>query len=309
MARLRDPAKGCPWDVEQRYETIVPYTIEEAYEVADAIERGDFGALKAELGDLLFQVVFYAQMAKEEGRFDFDSVAHISADKMERRHPHVFGTAKIDTAAAQTVAWEAQKARERAQQGAAADEPVSVLDDVAKALPALKRAEKLQKRAAREGFDWPDTVQVLAKIQEEIAELQHEITIKAPQERLIDELGDLLFACANLARKLDVDPETALRSTNAKFERRFRRIEDWLAESGKTPGQSTLAEMDALWNRAKAEERGSGSLEEDLRPTPTPPHFDDQCAESDQRRPPQREEARHRHMAEKPQHTKTEEET
>ena len=255
MARLRTPAKGCPWDLEQSYETIVPYTIEEAYEVADAIEREDFRALKAELGDLLFQVVFYAQMAKEEGRFDFNSVAHVSADKMERRHPHVFGTAKIDTAAAQTVAWEAQKARERAQIGVTEAKPVSVLDDVAKALPALNRAEKLQKRAAREGFDWPDTVLVLAKIQEEIAELQHEITVKAPQERLLDELGDLLFACANLARKLNVDPETALRSTNAKFERRFRRIEDWLAEAGKTPGQSTLDEMDALWNRAKAEER------------------------------------------------------
>ena len=255
MARLRTPAKGCPWDLEQSYETIVPYTIEEAYEVADAIEREDFRALKAELGDLLFQVVFYAQMAKEEGRFDFNSVAHVSADKMERRHPHVFGTAKIDTAAAQTVAWEAQKARERAQIGVTEAKPVSVLDDVAKALPALTRAEKLQKRAAREGFDWPDTVLVLAKIQEEIAELQHEITVKAPQERLLDELGDLLFACANLARKLNVDPETALRSTNAKFERRFRRIEDWLAEAGKTPGQSTLDEMDALWNRAKAEER------------------------------------------------------
>ena len=255
MARLRTPAKGCPWDLEQSYETIVPYTIEEAYEVADAIEREDFGALKAELGDLLFQVVFYAQMAKEDGRFDFNSVAHVSADKMERRHPHVFGTAKIDTAAAQTVAWEAQKARERAQIGVTEAKPVSVLDDVAKALPALTRAEKLQKRAAREGFDWPDTVLVLAKIQEEIAELQHEITVKAPQERLLDELGDLLFACANLARKLNVDPETALRSTNAKFERRFRRIEDWLAEAGKTPGQSTLDEMDALWNRAKAEER------------------------------------------------------
>ena len=255
MARLRTPANGCPWDLEQSYATIVPYTIEEAYEVADAIEREDFGALKAELGDLLFQVVFYAQMAKEDGRFDFNSVAHVSADKMERRHPHVFGTAKIDTAAAQTIAWEAQKARERAQIGVTEAKPVSVLDDVAKALPALTRAEKLQKRAAREGFDWPDTVLVLAKIQEEIAELQHEITVKAPQERLLDELGDLLFACANLARKLDVDPETALRSTNAKFERRFRRIEDWLAEAGKTPGQSTLDEMDALWNRAKAEER------------------------------------------------------
>jgi MazG family protein len=253
MRRLRDPAKGCPWDREQSYPTIVPYTIEEAYEVADAIEREDFPALKAELGDLLFQVVFYAQMAQEDGRFDFDAVAHAAADKMERRHPHVFGDATIDTAAAQTVAWEAQKARERA----AGAKPAGVLDDVARALPALTRAEKLQKRAAREGFDWPDLAQVIDKIQEEIKELEHEIAERAAKERLVDEVGDLLFACANLARKLEVDPETALRSTNAKFERRFRRIEDWLAEGGRTPGESTLDEMDALWDRAKAEERRS----------------------------------------------------
>lgn len=254
MTRLRDPATGCPWDKEQSYPTIVPYTIEEAYEVADAIGRSDFKSLQSELGDLLFQVVFYAQMAREEGRFDFDAVAHTAADKMERRHPHVFGDAKIDTADQQTIAWEAQKARERAAAGT--EQTVSVLDDVAKALPALTRAEKLQKRAAREGFDWPDVSQVLDKIQEEISEVQHEIATGGPQERLLDEIGDLLFACANLARKLKIDPETALRSTNAKFERRFRRIEDWLAETGKTPGQSTLDEMDALWNRAKAEERG-----------------------------------------------------
>jgi ATP diphosphatase len=255
MARLRDPATGCPWDREQSYPTIVPYTIEEAYEVADAIERGDFAALKAELGDLLFQVVFYAQMAREDGRFDFEAVAEAAADKMERRHPHVFGDATIDTAAAQTIAWEAQKARERAANGAGA-KPVSVLEDVPRALPALTRAEKLQKRAARVGFDWPHLAQVVDKIHEELNELQHEVDQKAPKERLTDEVGDLLFACANLARKLGVDPETALRSTNAKFERRFHRIEDWLAEAGKTPDQSTLEEMDALWNRAKAEERG-----------------------------------------------------
>lgn len=254
MARLRDPATGCPWDREQSYPTIVPYTIEEAYEVADAIERGDFAALKAELGDLLFQVVFYAQMAREDGRFDFDAVAEAAADKMERRHPHVFGDATIETAAAQTVAWEAQKARERAANGSG--KPVSVLDDVPRALPALTRAEKLQKRAARVGFDWPHLAQVVDKIHEELSELRHEVDRAAPMERLTDELGDLLFACANLARKLGVDPETALRSTNAKFERRFHRIEDCLAEAGKTPEQSTLEEMDALWNRAKAEERG-----------------------------------------------------
>jgi MazG family protein len=251
MARLRDPQKGCPWDREQSYPTIAPYTIEEAYEVADAIERSDFEALKAELGDLLFQVVFYAQMAKEEGRFDFDAVAHSAGDKMERRHPHVFGNARVESAAAQTVAWEAQKATERAT---AAGGRASVLDDVARALPALTRAEKLQKRAARVGFDWPELSQVIAKIEEELGELRHEIDANGPPERLLDEVGDLLFACANLARKLAVDPETALRSTNAKFERRFRRIEDWLAEDGKSPDQSTLDEMDGLWNRAKAEE-------------------------------------------------------
>jgi MazG family protein len=256
MRRLRDPLKGCPWDREQSYPTIVPYTIEEAYEVADAIERRDFDALRAELGDLLFQVVFYAQMAREDGRFDFDAVAHAAADKMERRHPHVFGDATIDSAAAQTIAWEAQKARERAAANGSDAKPARVLDDVARALPALTRAEKLQKRAAREGFDWPDLAQVVEKIHEELQELQHEVAQSAPKERLVDEVGDLLFACANLARKLDVDPETALRSTNAKFERRFRRIEDWLAERGKTPGESTLEEMDALWDRAKAEERG-----------------------------------------------------
>jgi nucleoside triphosphate diphosphatase len=260
MERLRDPAKGCPWDREQSYATIVPYTIEEAYEVADAIERGDFTALKPELGDLLFQVVFYAQMAREEGRFDFDAVAHAAADKMERRHPHVFGNATVDSAAAQTIAWESQKASERAAAGRTERAmPVSALDDVARALPALTRAEKLQKRAAREGFDWPHLSQVLDKIQEEIREVEHEIAEQAPKARLLDEIGDLLFACANLARKLEVDPETALRSTNAKFERRFRRIEDWLADSGKPPRDSTLEEMDALWDRAKAEERGGRS--------------------------------------------------
>lgn len=252
MARLRDPVKGCPWDREQSYPTIVPYTIEEAYEVADAIERRDFDALKSELGDLLFQVVFYAQMAKEEGRFDFAAVADAAADKMERRHPHVFGDATVESAAAQTTAWEAQKAAERA---AAAGGKASVLDDVARALPALTRAEKLQKRAAREGFDWPEIVQVIDKIEEEIGEIQEEIGKKGPPDRILDEIGDLLFACVNFARKLRIDPETALRSTNAKFERRFKRIEEWLATDGKSPGDSTLGEMDALWNRAKDEEK------------------------------------------------------
>lgn len=256
MARLRDPAKGCPWDREQSYATIVPYTIEEAYEVADAIGSGDMAGLKEELGDLLFQVVFYAQMAREEGRFDFAEIAQAIAEKMERRHPHVFGDATIETAAAQTAAWEATKARERAAAGTET-KPASILDGVARALPALTRAEKLTKRAARHRFDWPEAAQVLDKIEEEIHELRAEIDERAPKARLTDELGDLLFACANLARKLDLDPESTLREANDKFERRFRRVEALLAERGRTPGESTLEEMDSLWDDVKAEERSS----------------------------------------------------
>ncbi len=256
MARLRDPAKGCPWDREQSFATIAPYTIEEAYEVADAIASGDKPALKEELGDLLFQVVFYAQMAREQGHFDFAEIAAAIADKMERRHPHVFGGATIETAAAQTAAWEATKARKRAAAGTV-EKPASILDGVARALPALTRAEKLTKRAARHRFDWPEAAQVLDKIEEEIDELRTEIVASAPAERLSDELGDLLFACANLARKLDLDPEATLRDANDKFERRFRRVEALLRErGGKTPSDSTLEEMDALWDDVKAEERG-----------------------------------------------------
>jgi MazG family protein len=254
MARLRDPAKGCPWDREQSFATIVPYTIEEAYEVADAIASGDMAGLKEELGDLLFQVVFYAQMAREERRFDFADIAEGIAEKMERRHPHVFGDARIDTAAAQTVAWEATKAHERAAE--AAGKPASVLDGVARALPALTRAEKLTKRAARHRFDWPEAAQVLDKIEEEIAELRAENSGRTPKARLADELGDLLFACANLARKLELDPEATLRDANDKFERRFRRVEALLRDRGRAPGESTLEEMDTLWDDVKAEERG-----------------------------------------------------
>lgn len=254
MARLRDPAKGCPWDREQNYATIVPYTIEEAYEVADAIGSGDMAGLKEELGDLLFQVVFYAQMAREEGRFDFAEIAQAIAEKMERRHPHVFGDATIETAAAQTAAWEATKARERAAAGQD-DKPASILDGIARALPALTRAEKLNKRCDRYGFGWPEPIQMLDKIEEEINELRTEIVGQAPKARLTDELGDLLFACANLARKLDLDPEATLRQANDKFERRFRRVEALLLERGRTPAESTLEEMDSLWDDVKAEER------------------------------------------------------
>jgi len=257
MARLRDSRNGCPWDREQTFETIAPYTIEEAYEVADAIASGDREALKDELGDLLFQVVYYAEMSRETGGFDFDAIAAHEADKMIRRHPHVFGTAEVADAEAQTRNWEAQKVAERAEKAknAANSAPESVLDGVARALPALIRAEKLTKRAARVGFEWDSINGVLAKIDEELAEVRAEIDTAAPKARLEDELGDLLFAVANLARKLDIDPEAALRGTNDKFTRRFQAIEAALAQRGKTPAESNLAEMDALWNDAKNSER------------------------------------------------------
>jgi ATP diphosphatase len=255
MARLRDPNGGCPWDLEQSFETIAPYTIEEAYEVAEAIRSGDRDALKDELGDLLFQVVYYAQMSREDGGFDFDAVASHEADKMIRRHPHVFGDVEVTDATAQTHNWEAQKAAERATKGKAGEPPTSVLDGVARALPALIRAEKLTKRAARVGFDWPTVAEVIAKIEEELAETTHEIAQDATRERLEDEIGDLLFAVANLARKLDIDPEAALRGTNDKFTRRFHHIEAELRAHGRSPTESDLDEMDALWNAAKSNER------------------------------------------------------
>jgi ATP diphosphatase len=255
MAQLRDPETGCPWDVEQSFATIAPYTIEEAYEVAEAIADEDWPALLDELGDLLFQVVFYAQMAREAGLWDFEAVANRVADKMERRHPHVFGDEKVDTAAAQTRAWEEHKAIERAANAKAEGRPESVLGGVTRALPALTRAAKLQARAARVGFDWPDSGPVIDKIDEEIAELRTEMAHGSAPERMADEIGDLLFACVNLARHSNIDPEAALRQGNAKFERRFRRIEQLLAKTGKSPGESTLDEMDGLWNQVKAEER------------------------------------------------------
>jgi MazG family protein len=251
MARLRDPERGCPWDAEQTFATIAPYTIEEAYEVADAIERNDLADLKEELGDLLLQVVFHARMAEEDGAFAFEDVARAICDKMERRHPHVFADARFADAAEQTAAWESLKAAERAAKGPARS---GVLDDVPAGLPGLVRAVKLTKRAARVGFDWPDAETVLAKLHEEVGELEAEIAAgDIPKAR--EELGDLLFVCANLARKLQVDPEDAIRAANAKFTRRFRWIEAALAADGRTPEQSDLAEMDGLWDAAKAEER------------------------------------------------------
>ena len=259
MARLRDPKNGCPWDLEQTFRTIVPHTIEEAYEVADVIERNDLKALPGELGDLLFQVVFYAQMASEAGHFRMEDVIAAINTKMIERHPHVFGTVNIDSAAAQTVAWEVQKAKEREAEAAAAGRAISVLDGVASGLPALTRAEKLQKRAARIGFDWPEVEPVLDKVEEEIAELKAELTDAPQAERLDEEMGDLMFACANLARHLGVDSEGALRRANAKFERRFKRMEAIAtAESGSGEGQvsmpTSLERLEALWQRVKAEE-------------------------------------------------------
>src|SRR5438105_4041538 len=248
MARLRDSAQGCPWDREQDFATIAPYTIEEAYEVADAIERGDMAALKDELGDLLFQVVFHARMAEELGLFGFDDVAEAIADKMESRHRHVFGGVKIASVAAQNEAWEAHKAAERHASGGAE----SVLDGVALALPALLRAAKISRRAARIGFDWPDARAVIPKIAEEIAELEAELDADASSAALEEEMGDLLFAVANLARKLEVEPETALRRATAKFERRFRQVEALAVERG--IGRN-LDALEALWQEVKRSEK------------------------------------------------------
>ena len=251
MTMLRDSAHGCPWDREQTFATIAPYTIEEAYEVADAIEQADMAALKDELGDLLFQVVFHAEMAREQGDFDFEAVAEAIGDKMVRRHPHVFADAVIADAEAQTLAWEATKQAERSAKA----EDASVLDGVARTLPPMTRAVKLQKRAARVGFDWDDLKDVIAKIEEEMAEIAAEIATAGAQERLEDEMGDVLFACVNLARKLNIDPEVALRRANGKFERRFRHIETRLGAVGRRPEGATLAEMEALWIEAKLRER------------------------------------------------------
>ncbi|ATC31883.1 nucleoside triphosphate pyrophosphohydrolase [Caulobacter vibrioides] len=249
MATLRNPEGGCPWDLEQTFATIAPYTVEEAYEVADAIERGDLSDLKEELGDLLLQVVFHSRMAQEQGAFDIADVARAISDKMIRRHPHVFGDHAYETLSDQVAGWEQLKAQERQ-----AKAKTGVLDDVPTGLPALTRAVKLTKRAARVGFDWPTANEVLDKLREETDEIAVEIEA-GDLAKAREELGDILFVCANLARKLDVDPEDALRATNAKFTRRFGFVETELAKRGKTPDQSDLAEMDGLWNDAKAAEK------------------------------------------------------
>ncbi|HEX7048165.1 MAG TPA: nucleoside triphosphate pyrophosphohydrolase [Gammaproteobacteria bacterium] len=246
MRRLRDPEHGCPWDRDQDFSTIAPYTVEEAYEVEDAIQRNDLEDLKDELGDLLFQVVFHSQMASEQGAFTFEDVVNGLVEKMTRRHPHVFGDAEHHPGA-----WEDMKAAERKKSG--------VLDDVPKNLPALTRAEKLSKRAGRAGFEWPDMQGVFAKIDEELGELREEVDANADKKRIADELGDFLFTITNLARYLTVDPEAALRGTNAKFERRFRAVEAELARRGKTPAESTLEEMDAIWDEVRKAEKAKSN--------------------------------------------------
>ena len=255
MARLRDPERGCPWDLEQDFATIAPHTIEEAYEVAEAIERGDMAALNDELGDLLFQTVFYAQMARERGAFDFDAIAEAITEKMIRRHPHVFGTASVETSRPKPTPGRNTKPPS-AGPGRGRGRTPSVLDGVTAGLPALTRAVKLQKRAARVGFDWRAPEEVLAKIEEEVAEVRAELTSGGGPDRLSSELGDLLFAVVNLARHLDIDPETALRQANAKFERRFRAVEERLAASDRPVGQASLEDMEGAWTAVKHSESG-----------------------------------------------------
>lgn len=262
MARLRDPETGCPWDVQQTFATIVPYTIEEAYEVADAVERGDTEDLRDELGDLLLQVVFHARMAEEDGAFDFGGVVEAITSKLVRRHPHVFGDARDLPPERVKAMWDEIKSEEKRLKAARNGVPVEALaakgrlDDVPMALPALTRAEKLQKKASKVGFDWGVPGPVFAKIREEIDELEAALASDTPSRaEVADEMGDLLFAVANLARHLQVDPEDALRGTNEKFRRRFSYIEARLGDVGRTPDQASLDEMEGLWQEAKRIER------------------------------------------------------
>ena len=265
MAALRTPKTGCPWDLAQNLKTIAPYTIEEAYEVADAIEQGDMGALKEELGDLLLQVVYHARMAEEAGAFAFDDVVASIAAKMIRRHPHVFGSEVERSAGAQPGFWEQAKARERAEVEGADAKRESVLDGVPAGLPALTRAVKLQNKAARVGFDWPSLKPVFEKLREEMGELEEAVASDRGAENsaaIEEEFGDLLFVVANVARHLRLDPEATLRAASQKFVRRFQAVEQKLAADGRTPSQSNLAEMDKLWDQAKVDEKAESSAKD-----------------------------------------------
>jgi ATP diphosphatase len=264
MARLRDPETGCPWDIEQDFSTIRNYTIEEAYEVADAIERQDYDDLRDELGDLLLQPVYHAQMAAELGLFDIGDVIEAVTGKMIRRHPHVFGPDAAEDATAATARWEAIKAEERVRKAAAKPAPasLSVLDDVPQVLPALARAEKLAKRAASVGFDWPDTTSVLAKVHEELGETEA-AAAGADHAAIAEELGDLLFAVANLCRHFGVPPEAALRDANAKFARRFRYVEDRARNDNVELAKAGLARLDGYWNEVRVRDKESGATKDD----------------------------------------------
>ena len=255
MSRLRDPQTGCPWDREQSFKTILPYTLEEVYEVVDAIETQDMPALREELGDLLFQVVFYAQMAKEAGEFDFAAVTDGIVDKLVRRHPHAFEDAEIASAEAQTQAWEQHKEKERAAKAVAENRAASVLDNIPMALPAITRAGKLQRRAARAGFDWDDMHQVLDKIDEEVGEIRQAMAEGADKAAMEHEIGDLIFACVNLARHNDIDADAAVRGVNQRFEWRFRRVEALAGAQNQVLADLSLKQMDDYWEQAKREEQ------------------------------------------------------
>ncbi|WP_455210995.1 nucleoside triphosphate pyrophosphohydrolase [Kaarinaea lacus] len=250
MRRLRDPQTGCPWDIEQTFHSIAPYTVEEAYEVADAIERRDMKELAEELGDLLFQVVFHAQLAQEQGLFSFDDIVTAISEKLIRRHPHVFGDATIASSQEQTNAWEEHKARERQQKGY----QLSALDGIAKTLPGLTRAAKLQKRAAKVGFDWNSIEPIFVKLAEETNELKAELAQNATWERIEDEIGDMLFTVVNLARHAEIDPELSIRRANAKFETRFKHMEDAVKLAGESLDALTIERLEWYWNQAKRDE-------------------------------------------------------
>jgi ATP diphosphatase len=256
MSALRDPDSGCPWDLQQNFQSLIPYTIEEAYEVADAIERNDLNDIKSELGDLLFQIIFYSQLATEQKAFDFNEVAQAISDKLTRRHPHVFADKKIKDAKEQTKEWEKLKHQERKAKAGKNSADLSHLDDVSRTLPSLMRAEKLQKRAAREGFDWPDVKGVMAKVYEELNEVQQELDAEVQEQaKLEDEMGDLFFSCINLSRHLGVNAEQSLRKANLKFERRFREVEKKASRKELQINEMTVDELENLWSEVKKEEK------------------------------------------------------
>ena len=255
MRALRDPKSGCPWDLEQDFLSLIPYTLEEAYEVADAIERGDIDDIKNELGDLLFQIIFYSQLAKEKNAFDFNDVAQAISDKLTRRHPHVFADAKVSNAAEQTREWEKIKQQERQAKADNRAVQLSILDDVSRTLPSLMRSEKLQKRAAKEGFDWPHINDVMAKVREELDEVQHELDTEVQnKEKIEDEIGDLFFSCINLSRHAGLGAEQCVRKANLKFERRFRALENLAKSREQQINNMTVDELEGLWQEIKQDE-------------------------------------------------------